>query len=259
MSTYGAETRVGIVGAGRLGGALARRLCRSYLLDVCDRDGRVADKVADQCRARRSSFSEVCARCDVVLLCVHAPEVERLVFAEPTAQPLFVSMATDLDSEALAARADPTGPRLVALKLIGQFLAIEHGLPALFITRDQRPAEVALIRQVLVDVGRVEIGDDTHVSLLNRTVTAAALHFAEEFRRLFATDQVPDGWVDAALKCVLVGTILDDPPDPQNGYTRALLQRVPRDPALPDWLGSVRDAASPRPSDSDKSSPHLSS
>ncbi|MDR3637985.1 MAG: hypothetical protein P4L84_29535 [Isosphaeraceae bacterium] len=240
-------SRIGIVGGGRLGGVLARRLCRFYRLDVHDRVDCVEADVAARCRARRASFPDLCAACEVVLLCVSALEVERLLSEAPASSPLFVSLATELDHEAATRRPGVARRRLVALKLIGQFRALEEGLPALFVTLHRGEAELAVLRQIFATIGPIEIGDDRWVNTLNRTATAAALRLCEEFRTLFAGQNVPHDWVDAALKGVLVGTVLDDPPARDNSYTSALLRQCPAPPGLADWLEWVSRSAQTTP------------
>jgi hypothetical protein len=219
--TASALSTLGIVGVGRLGGALARRLAPHHALAVHDSDDDRARRLAEQTGARAMAAAALCRWADIVLLCLPPDATATWLAGLPEdarAHPLFADTATSF------AAVDATG--VVGLRPVGQFAAIDHGLPALFITA--APAAVrARLEAILAPVGAVVAGDETMVAPLNRRVTRAALALCREVAAYRHHGKaLPAVVTAAALANVATGTLLDYPPAPDNAYTAPLLAEL---------------------------------
>ena len=220
---------VGVVGVGRLGRVVARKLCARHEVLVCDVAEAALRATTEGAVGRISvaSFEAIARRASHVLFCTQARETLELLrraSALGLARPLYVSLVTRL-SEREVREDGEIAPRLrvASAKLVGQFRAIEAGLPALFVVSE--PRHVGAL-ELLGCMGSVVVGPEQHVSVVNRTATRAALEVAGRFLREMGELDVPAEMAMAALKNVLVGTLLDHPADPENDYINSLLREM---------------------------------
>jgi hypothetical protein len=240
-----AVRRLGIVGTGRLGRALALRLREGFEVAVFDADLRTGKQFAKQSGLIFLYEHDLACFADALLLCTPAdqvgPVVRRLEGGDGP-YPLCVNMATAVDTSRLPRELGLEKVRVVGLKPIGQYTAIQHGLPAAFVSANASDEEHARLEAVFGSIGRVHRGDELAVRDLNRTATRLALRFCLAFQDAVGP-LVDDSWVRAALRNVAVGTILDFPPSQDNAYTSQLLKEI----AASDREGSaVHDASKPR-------------
>jgi 3-hydroxyisobutyrate dehydrogenase len=162
-----AKTRVAIIGTGRMGGAIARRLkAGGFQVSVWDRTkskakaldvGRVADSPADATRDA-----------DVVLSMVTGPQAVREVYFGPAgifeaaAKKTIVDMSTagpDVARE-LAKAAELNGARLIAAPVIGSVPAVNGGT-LVILAGAARPEDLTPARPVLEQLGEVHyVGSD---------------------------------------------------------------------------------------------------
>jgi hypothetical protein len=222
--------RLGIVGAGRLGKVVARRLRDGHQVAVYDKDVRMAKQFTKQIGATFLYPDELVRRADVIALCLPGDQIKDWLAsldASTRAAPLYVNMATGLPTSALREDEDLRGLRFVGLKPLAQFVALDRGLPGLFVTSAADGITyLPLLARVFVGLGRVVAGDEEAVGEINGMATEAALRFCLDFTHRAGRFAGGAGWVEAALKNVVVGTILDYPPDPENAYTGRLLGRI---------------------------------
>lgn len=201
--TVGAAPAVGIVGAGRMGRALAARvgLDREPVV-VSRRAGRL--ELADGRVLPVGADPAALGACAVVLLTVPADDVAAaLAWVRPhlRADALAVNPATELATSEL----DGGGIRLVGCKIVGQSGQIERGVPAALIVDGASAAEQALLGTVLRRVGAVLAAPESLVATVNdlvaRRMIAAQLELAGELDGL----GLPPAARDAAIGNLAVG------------------------------------------------------
>jgi pyrroline-5-carboxylate reductase len=216
--------RIGVVGTGRLGKVLAGKLAPRYTVAAHDRDVRKAKQFCKQAGIT-FLYPEPLARwAELFLLCVPAAEVLPWILnpgslADPGA--VFVNLATDLPTHDLAADPRLAGRTVIGLKPIAQYVALERGLSGLFVTGTRDPQLKGTLAEMFAALGRVVTGDEGVVRAINRTATAAALRLCAGWAA--ALPEADAEAVESALKNVVVGTILDYPPDTDNAYTNRIL------------------------------------
>jgi|HubBroStandDraft_3_1064219.scaffolds.fasta_scaffold00917_2 hypothetical protein len=225
--------RVGIVGAGRLGSALAFRLARQAREVVLyDRDPAAARRAAAGGRVRWVRRPErLLASAGAILLCLPPAEIEPFLArhhdAVGGATPVC-NLATSLSTAALRRSPGAAGLDLVALKPVGQFLAIRFGLPTLFVTEPRERRRLAALQELVAPLGVVVAGDEEAVGRLNRLATLQALSTCVTFLREGEALGFPAALLEAALHNVVAGTILDFPPEAGDGYAQELLAGLGR-------------------------------
>ncbi|MCN9244628.1 NAD(P)-binding domain-containing protein [Streptomyces sp. RY43-2] len=223
----------GVLGAGRLGSALAARLTGRLPLTVSDRDPAVAQALARRLDVPAVAPAELAARCEVVLVCVPPPVVADAIAScrahTTTGAPttVFVNLATSVPTAQL--RDDPRLRDLtvVALKPVCQYTAVAHGVPTVFVTPDA--GQLPLLRALVDDLGTVLLIDEKTectIGTINRIATKAALHACSALREELAELGAEPALITAAVTNVFAGTAVDFPPDPANPYTAALLREL---------------------------------
>ncbi|MGH3900179.1 MAG: NAD(P)-binding domain-containing protein [Pseudonocardiaceae bacterium] len=234
--------RIGIVGAGRLGRALALRLAGRYEITLADIEPKLTKQFTKRHGLRFCYPDDVPADNDVVLLCVPPAAVHRALLdlaraARRTARPhrlLCLDTATSVESAA----PDTTGLEpldVIGLRPIGQYAAIQRGEPAVFVTADRR---LPMLQGLVGDLGLVIHGDERLVGTLNRQATTLALRACDAAWEQLAPLCPDDAARRAAIRNVFAGTAMDYPPSPDNTYIAALRDRMAEAPG-PQPVGAA--------------------
>jgi pyrroline-5-carboxylate reductase len=221
--------RIGILGAGRLGRALSARLRESCEVAVYDVDARKGKQFAKQHGLAFLYEEDLLGFADLLLLCVPATAVEdffRRLDRGRSRHPVYLNLATDLDTPALVRAQGLNGLKVIGLKPIGQFVAIQHRLPTVFVTAHADAGDLDRLAAVFREVGVVQEGDEGKVRAINGRATELALRFCRGFEETLLPLAGDNAWARSALRNVAVGTILDYPPDEDNDYTRRILREI---------------------------------
>ncbi|WP_159039623.1 NAD(P)-binding domain-containing protein [Streptomyces sp. TP-A0356] len=227
---------VGVLGAGRLGRALAARLAGRLTVAVSDAEASAADDLAHGLGVPAYGPAELAARCDVVLVCVPPPAVAAAIAScrgdaagggATVPKAVFANLATSVPTGRL--REDPRLRDLtvVGLKPVCQYTAVAHGVPTVFVT--SVAGQLPLLRAVVGELGTVLLGDETveeSVGAVNRIATMAALRACSALREELSGLVADPAVIASAVTNVFAGTAVDFPPDPANPYTAALLREL---------------------------------
>jgi hypothetical protein len=240
------QTRIGIIGMGRLGKALARPLGEHYKVFGWDVNIKRAKQVTKQCNVNFWPDLRKVLASDLVLLCIPAEEVvaffRNLSLAE-SYQCIFLNLATDVDTRSLVEELKLHRLRVIGLKPIGQFAALRHGVPTTFVTDHDDPEDLKMLREIFAPLGSISLGDELHVRAINRVATRLALQFCVNFESAIQPYAEDTTWALSALKSVAVGTMLDYPPDSDNAYTAAILREIAENSLCVDSSSAERDGS----------------
>jgi pyrroline-5-carboxylate reductase len=226
------KPKAGILGAGRLGKALALRLREKCDVAIFDINAKLCKQFAKQNGLTFLYEEDLCLFADFLVLAIPSGAVEdvaRRVEARLDGVSLLLNTATNTDTLELVNRLELRRARLVGFKPIGQFAAIQQGIRTVFVTANASSAEMELLSEVFSNIGPVRRGDEGVIQTLNREATRLALRFAQEFTGSMETIVADQEWISAALRNCAAGTLLDFPPDPSNVYTAALLPQIERE------------------------------
>lgn len=185
------EVRVCIVGAGRMGRALATRIGTGHdVVVVSRRPGRLL--LADGRELVVGDDPAAARGCAVVLLAVPADEVPAaLHWVAPCLDSgaLAVNLATELDTAELdTAALDEVGAQLAGCKIVGQSGELERGAPAALVISRADAAQRELLTGVMREVGYVVDAPERLVAQVNelvaRRIVTAQSAMAEELDAL---------------------------------------------------------------------------
>jgi NADP oxidoreductase coenzyme F420-dependent len=223
------EIRIGILGTGRLGKALAKVLGEHYKVFGWDVNIKRAKQVTKQCNVSFVPDLQQVLMSDLVLLCIPADDVIKFfkdLPADEIHRCVFLNLATDIDTRSMIEELHLHRLRVIGLKPIGQFAAMRHRVPMTFVTSHEDPEDLTLLRKVFAPIGNICLGDELHVRAINRVATKLALQFCVNFESTIQPYAEGLEWSLSALKSVAVGTMLDYPPDSDNVYTSSILKEI---------------------------------
>jgi 3-hydroxyisobutyrate dehydrogenase len=208
-----ALTRVGFIGLGNMGQALALRLGAAYPLSVFDeRENRVAELVATGADGM-GSVSEVAAGCDVLCTCLPTPsDVEDVLFGagggavaiRKGGYIIDFSSSSPIVSVELAARLSELGVAFVDAPVSGGPQAAAAGTIAIMVGADESSFEAIkqLLTTISPNVSRVgAVGAGHCVKLLNNVLAAGNRLLAFEMAALATAHGVaPEVFIDVVNK-----------------------------------------------------------
>ena len=218
--------QVGILGAGRLGQALSLELRDRAWVTMSDVNVKKAKQFCKQNGVTFLYEEEQWLQSDYLLLCIPADGVRKLLQrarARGGPQPVFVNMATALDTTTLIDELHISSLRVLGLKLIGQFTALRYRLPVLFVTSSPPSDELDKVAELFQPIGNVVRGDEGLVSAINRCATRHALRLGKHLTEALQGLSQDASWACAAGQGVAAGTLLDYPPSADNAYTAQLM------------------------------------
>jgi len=223
------KPRVGILGAGRLGKALALSLRGSCDLAIFDLRSRLTKQFAKQNGLSFLCEEDLFSSCDFLILCIPPDETEKVVLRldrRDSGVTMVLNTATGTHTSRIVHNLGLRRIKLIGLKPIGQFTAIELGVKVVFVTEHSDVTDLRFLSEVFSDIGVIRRGDERVVQALNREATRLALEFGGTFLESVQSITTDLEWALSALRGCVAGTILDYPPDPENSYTSALLKEM---------------------------------
>lgn len=190
--------RIGYLGLGAMGGALARRLRLSRELVVFDIDGdAVARLVAEGCAAAASP-ADLAQRCDEIFLCLPtSAHVRRAIFGEgglaadlkPGAMLIDQTTGDPHETRAMAAELAPRGVELIDAPVSGGAIGAQAGTIAIMVGASE--AQFARIEPALKDVSpnifhAGDVGAGHVIKLVNNMISHAQRLLTQEGMTLAA-------------------------------------------------------------------------
>jgi len=225
------KASVGILGVGRMGLAIAERLAKHHRLLLADRNAQRLRLAADRTGALTCAHPRQFGAADLVLVLVPANWAVRAVqtcarHLRPDA--VLVNMVTALDTATLRASTGRRDVHFVAAKIVGQADALRLGVESVFIVSGDDAPSYNRVVDVLRPLGRILPGDEVLVRRINELATRAALNCIFQLHRQLRGIGAHRAVIKAAIKSVVIGTLLEYPPAPANPYILKLVRRLGR-------------------------------
>lgn len=171
--------QVGLIGIGRMGRVLAKRLKDHVELTIYDRDPENMAATQRELGVRVASGLEDLAGLGAVILAVPDPEVINCIkdFNQLKTPMIIINIATNVAQHVLEATA-AKHVRCIGVKFVGHAGEMALGLTPVIIVND-RPAELAEVaKEIFAPVGHVMVGKADVVSYINTSAAEKALEAA---------------------------------------------------------------------------------
>lgn len=198
-----------VVGAGRMGSVVAEQLPGSTKKIIIDRDLEKAAGLAEKVKGTASDKLESAAEADLAAVVLPAPTVGETVsrlagIVRKGAIILNMATAAHIDSASFEKK---QGVFVVDAKIIGHAASIRRGEPGIVVVGCSDPVRFERIREQLPAFFKVVQGEASLVERINRIGAAQGIRAAVAARRELQSMNVPDEWIDVALRTVCAGTI----------------------------------------------------
>lgn len=167
---------VGLIGVGRMGKVLSRKLSGHVKLKIFDRDESRLQAVAEEIGIPTAASLEELAELGTIILVVPDREVISLIkdFNQMERALIIINVATNVARHVLVATASPQ-VQCIGAKFIGQAKEIAMGAEPVILV-DERPAELAaLVQEVFAPVGKIVTGNADAVTYINTQAAEKAL------------------------------------------------------------------------------------
>jgi len=201
--------QVGLIGGGRMGRELARRLKDHVELTIFDRDAAFLATVQNELGIPAAGSIDELAAIGTVILAVPDPEVVNCIkdFNQLKTPITVINIATNVAQHVLEETAVPP-VRCFGVKFVGQAGEMSLGLDPVIVI-DSRPAGlVPVAREIFASVGHVIVGKADIVSLVNNAAAAKALEAAVHIEETLRQQGVDDpAIVKSAIRMVAAGVL----------------------------------------------------
>lgn len=221
---------IGIIGIGRLGSQIAKKLTPQHGVIITDKSFDKARQRSKTLGITHLSVERLVQQSDITILTVPPKEVTPLLITmhdDFKSDSIVVNMATSIDTKTLSDCVSRKDIRIVGMKPVTHAYGISQGLPTVFISSYDDQSVVEELADLLKPIGHVIRGDEMVVSDINATATDYALRLCIGLMRDLKQAGIHDDKViEAALKSVAAGTILDYPPEMPNYYIEERLTNL---------------------------------
>ncbi len=200
---------VAVIGAGRMGSVLAERLPDTTKKIIIDKDITKARLLADKVAGIPSGSLESASAADLIAVVLPAPAMNEtlarlLNIARKGAVVLNMATTARIDRSLPANRKDVF---VVDAKIIGHAMSISRGEPAIIVVKCDDDNRFELISGQLTGFHRVVQGDADLVEIINKTGSTEGLKAAVAVRKKLSQLDIPDEWIDVAIRTVCAGTM----------------------------------------------------
>ncbi|MDN5300723.1 MAG: hypothetical protein PWQ60_237 [Thermoanaerobacteraceae bacterium] len=199
---------VAIVGTGRMGSLLARKLSEKYKLILIDKDvrrcGMLARELGAECTMEYSLLSEA----DFIIIALPASiipgaigEIKPFLKQEH----ILINISTDTNMEAFAPLKNCC--KLVSAKIIGHALQIDFGeLPLIMIDGENEKARNKTA-EIFGNIGAVKFGPEKIVAEINHIASEEGIKAAYNIQNRLKQLNIPEEYMSFAIRNVACGTM----------------------------------------------------
>lgn len=200
---------VGLIGIGRMGEVLARRLAGHVQLWLLDRDRSRAQQLANELNVSvAGSLAEV-AKLGIVILSVPDREVISCIkdFNQMQQPLVVINVATNVAQRVLNETA-AAHIKCIGVKLVGHANEIALGMEPVIIVNERPPELVETAVELFRLVGHVTVGRADLVSSINITAAEAALSAAVQIEENLHLQGITDELIiKSAIRQVAAGIL----------------------------------------------------
>ena len=222
------DIKVGVVGVGKLGKVIAKKIPSDISLYVCDLNEEKAKLVSSEVGCLFAKTEEVIKNCDYLFLAL-PPNVmvqfcieNSVVFKQDS---VLLNLATSVDTNEIIQNIAREDISVIGTKPVCQSTALERGHKVIFITSSDNLKQQEIIQSLIVNMGTIHMGDEMVVREINEIATQKALKLIIDVKNELCKLGIEECIVENAIRTVAVGTLLDYPYKEINGYISNLLNK----------------------------------
>ena len=200
---------VAVIGAGRMGSALAKQLPKETQKIIIDRDLSTAKMVASEVIGEYNSDLQDAKDADLVLLVLPPLAVEETIeklASMMKSNSVIVNLATsaNIDEKYSKRREDLS---FIDAKIIGNADALKNGDPCIVVVKCDNPEIIAMLKKQFPSFYKVEQGNASLVETINTISTEEALKAAFSIKKELEEKNIPEDWKNVAIGTVCTWTI----------------------------------------------------
>ncbi|KJS87334.1 MAG: hypothetical protein JM58_04620 [Peptococcaceae bacterium BICA1-8] len=193
-----------IIGSGRMGSFLARKLSGIYQVYVYDRDREAAESLSQSSNALVVNKTEL-NKADLVILALASEVIPRALeevegYLAPNA--VLVNIATTFAHIALN-----TNKNKVSAKIIGHAKEMDLGEKPVIIIEGDDDASREVVKEVFQNIGNVFEGSTDLVSKINTISSRFGIIAALEIKKALGEMDLDEEIITAAIRIVAAGTM----------------------------------------------------
>lgn len=199
---------VAIVGTGRMGGVLARKLSKNYSLILVDKDIRRCGLLAQELGTLGTGEYSILSEADFIIMALPATAMkDALEKIKPflKKEHILINISTDTGREMFDSVKESC--RIISAKIIGHALSINSGeLPLILISGED---EIALRRSAKIfgNIGVVNFGHENIVREINSIASFEGIKAAYNIQKKLRKLNIPDDYISFAIRNVACGTM----------------------------------------------------
>lgn len=220
------KEKIGIVGYGRMGHALAGRLIAYYDVFACD----IREDIRGESIIKLVDAKSLFSLCRYILLCIHQKDMEYVVQENKSyckSGTYLINIATDYPTRKLREMVDDIlGIKVITAKIMGQYLAIEKGMPAVVVTDEIEEDKFSVVQSVFSRFATVIKGNTNVVKTINHEITKRVIYMLLETYCFCEKQGMTKEVYEIAVKAVATGTIEEFEQYTDNDYIKRILEEI---------------------------------
>ncbi len=220
------KVKLGIVGYGRMGRALAGRLVGKFDLYACD----IREDLIYEQGVNKVDTKTLFSVCRYIVLCLNKVDIQEVVlqyksYCNKTTYLINVATESHIDQLNNLVRDCPY-IQPIGVKIMGQYIAIEHGMQSVIVTESKDERLFQVVSDVFSTIALVIKYKEDIVGKLNHWITKKAIRMLcsvyEECKKFGIKSEV----YELAAKSILIGTIEEFKIPSGNEYIEKIMNEI---------------------------------
>jgi len=223
---------VAVVGAGRMGAVVAKQLPKRTQKIIIDIDLAKAGRLAEIVTGMPSDSLESAGSADLVAVVLPTPAVNETVgklLSVVKEGTIILNMATTarIDDEILKKNKGTTS--IIDAKIIGHAMSISRGEPGIVVIDCNDKGRFDFIKDQLSGFHMVVQGEASRVEKINKVGSTEGIRAAVAVRKELQALNVPDEWIDVAIRTVCAGTMKSYTENDLGHFALELVKKLERE------------------------------